>query len=475
MAEETKKVLTYKNRNLFDVLGEDEIKKAYEYADGYRAFLDAGKTEREVVAEAIRQAEAAGFRPIADGDISIENADWYVESDKLKPGDRVYKSVGGKALFLAVIGEVSPRDGANIAGAHVDSPRLDLKQLPLYEDGEMALFKTHYYGGVKKYQWVTLPLALHGIVIRGDGETVEVTIGEDGDEPVFFVSDLLPHLGKDQNKKTLGEAFTGEHLNILIGTRPSGGEKDTDRFKTTVLELLNEKYGIEEEDFLSAELEAVPAGRARDAGFDRSLILAYGHDDRSCVYAELRAILELGTPKKTAVCILTDKEEIGSEGVTGSQSAAFDSFMGWLTGGLCFVARSFERSFCISADVCNAFDPNYPEVSEKNNAAKLNHGVGIMKFTGSGGKSGSSDASAETVARLRRLFAENGVQWQMAELGKVDQGGGGTIAKYMANRNIATIDAGVPVISMHAPWETVSKLDCYMTYKGIAALYGSKD
>ncbi|MDR0905094.1 MAG: aminopeptidase, partial [Oscillospiraceae bacterium] len=375
-----KPTLTYKNRNLFDVLSEDEIKRAYDYADGYKAFLNAGKTERECVAEAIRQAEAAGFVPLGAGDY--------------KAGDKVYKSIGGKALILAVVGKRPLADGANIAGAHVDSPRLDLKQLPLYEDGEMSLFKTHYYGGIKKYQWVTLPLALHGVVAKLDGSVVNVTIGEADDEPVFFVSDLLPHLGRDQNKKTLGEAFTGEHLNILIGTRPSGGEKDSDRFKTTVLEFLNGKYGITEEDFLSAELEAVPQGRARDAGFDRSLVLAYGHDDRSCTYAELRAILELKTPEKTAICILTDKEEIGSEGVTGSKSTAFESFVQELTGGLCFVSKVFENSFCISADVCNAFDPNYPEVSEKNNAARVNHGVGIMKFTGSGGKSGSSDASA---------------------------------------------------------------------------------
>ena len=460
--------LIYKNKNLFDTMSTGEIDKAYEYAEGYRAFLNAAKTEREAVTEAVRQAEAAGF-------VAIDCDDSFEYSNSLKPGARVYKIVGGKALFLAVIGEKHPREGLNIAGAHVDSPRLDLKQMPLYENEEMAMFKTHYYGGVKKYQWVTMPLALHGVVAKVDGTLTEVTIGEAENEPVFFVSDLLPHLGKEQNKKTLGEAFTGEQLNIFIGTKPTGGEKDSDRFKTTILQILNEKYDMTEEDFLSAELEAVPAGNARDAGFDRSVILGYGHDDRSCVYAELRAIFELGTPKKTAVCILTDKEEIGSEGVTGSQSTAFEAFITALTGGLCSVAKCFEKSFCISADVCNALDPNYPEVSEKNNAARFNHGMGIMKFTGSGGKSGSSDASAETVAKLRRIFAENGVAWQMAELGKVDQGGGGTIAKYMANRNIPTIDAGVPVLSMHAPWEAVAKLDCYMTYKGICALYGCND
>ena len=460
--------LIYKNKNLFDVLPQEEIDKAYAFAEGYKAFLDASKTERRAVSEAIRQAEAAGF-------VAIDDSYWYEGSQKLTPGMKVYKSVGGKALMLAVIGKRSPAEGLNIAGAHNDSPRLDLKQMPLYEDNEVALFKTHYYGGIRKYQWVALPLALYGVVAKPDGTVVEVAIGDEPGDPVFFVSDLLPHLSKDQNKKTLGEAFTGEGLNILVGTKPTGGEKDSDRFKTTILQMLNEKYGIIEEDFLSAELEAVPAGMARDAGFDRSIVLGYGHDDRSCVYAELRAIFEVENPEKTAVCILSDKEEVGSSGVTGMHSQAFEAFVAALTGGLCSVAKCFENSFCISADVCNALDPNYPEVSEKNNAAKLGHGMGIMKFTGSGGKGGSSDASAETVAKLRRLFADNNVNWQMAELGKVDQGGGGTIAAFMANRNIETIDAGVPVISMHAPWEAVSKLDCYMTYKGICALYGSND
>jgi aspartyl aminopeptidase len=468
-----KSPLFFTRKNSYDVLSEQEVKAAYDYAEGYKAFLDAAKTEREAVAYAIKLAEKVGFKPISGGKASIAEQDWYKASEKLKPGDKVYKSLGGKAIFLAVIGEASPRDGVNFVGAHVDSPRLDLKQQPLYEDSELAFFKTHYYGGVKKYQWVTLPLALHGVVAKTDGTLVSVSIGEKADEPVFFITDLLPHLGRDQAKKTLNDAFTGENLNILIGSRPTGGEKDSDRFKLTVLELLNEKYGIDETDFLSAELEAVPAGSARDTGFDRSMIGAYGHDDRSCAYAALKGILDLavGTPKKTSVCILADKEEIGSEGVTGSQSQALENFMAELTGGLCFVAKAFETSFCLSADVCNALDPNFPEVSEKNNAARLNYGIGILKSTGSGGKSGSSDASAETVALLRRVFAEKGVQWQMAELGKVDQGGGGTIAKYMANRNIQTIDAGVPVLAMHAPWEIVSKLDCYMTYKGVLAIY----
>ena len=406
-------------------------------------------------------ADAAGFIP-------------YTAGMALEAGMKVYRNVHGKALMLAVIGTSPLSDGVNIAGAHVDSPRLDLKQLPLYEDGELAFFKTHYYGGIKKYQWLTLPLALHGVIIKKDGSTVVITLGETDDDPAFTITDLLPHLGKEQLKKTLGEAFTGENLNIIIGSRPTGEEKDSDRVKHTILQLLNEKYGITEDDFLSAELEAVPIAKARDIGFDRSLIGAYGQDDRSCAYAALRAILDIKTPKKTAVCVLADKEEIGSEGVSGMQSAVFESFMEDLCDSENVKLRHcFESSFCLSADVCNAFDPNFPDVSEKRNSAKLNYGMAILKFTGSGGKSGSSDASAEIVGMLRRVFDLNGVIWQMGELGKVDQGGGGTIAKYMANRNIGTIDAGVPVLSMHAPYEVTSKLDCYMTYKGIKAVLGN--
>jgi aspartyl aminopeptidase len=387
----------------------------------------------------------------------------------------IYKNVHGKALMLAVIGKAPLSDGVNIAGAHVDSPRLDLKQIPLYEDSELAFLKTHYYGGIKKYQWVTLPLSLHGTVVKKDGSHVDIVIGEEAEDPVFLITDLLPHLDKDQSKKTLAEAFTGENLNVIVGSRPTGGEKDSDRVKHTVLQILSEKYGITEEDLLSAELETVPVARARDVGFDRTMIGAYGQDDRSCVYAELRAILDIETPWKTALCLLTDKEEVGSEGVSGMQSAVFENFMEDLCDSQKVKLRHcFEKSFCLSADVCNAFDPNFPDVSEKRNSAKFNYGMGILKFTGAKGKSGSSDASAETIGRLRRIFDENGVIWQMAELGKVDQGGGGTIAKYMANRNIDTIDAGVPVLSMHSPYEITSKLDCYMTYKGIKAVYHDK-
>ena len=454
--------LFYTKKNPFDTMTDEEIAISNAYCEQYKDFLDKAKTEREAVTEAVRLAEGLGFLPMTRG-------------MALVPGTKVYMPAAGKAIMLAVIGRRPLSQGVNIAAAHIDSPRLDLKQIPLYEDGEMAFFKTHYYGGIKKYQWVALPLALHGIVIKANGEAVNVVIGEDENDPVFMITDLLPHLGKDQSKKLLGEAFTGENLNILIGSRPVGDAKETDRVKLAIMQLLNEKYGIIEEDFISAELEAVPQMRARDLGFDRTMIGAYGHDDRSCAFASLRALLDVGTPETTAVCVLSDKEEVGSDGVSGMQSAVFEDFMEELCESAGVKLREcFSNSFCLSTDVCNAHDPNFPDVTEKNNAAKLNYGMGVLKFTGAGGKGGSSDASAEVVSKLRRVFAENNVAWQMTELGKVDQGGGGTVAKFMANRNIPTIDAGVPVLSMHAPYEIVSKLDCYMTYKGIRAIYESK-
>ena len=454
-----KEELFYTKKSAYDTIGEDEAKKAETYCEGYKRFLDNAKTERESVAEALRLASGRGFEPLVRG-------------MDLSAGTKVYRSIGGKALILAVIGEKPLSDGANIAAAHVDAPRLDLKQVPLYEDGDLAFFKTHYYGGIKKYQWVTQPLALHGVVIKTDGAAVNVAIGEDEGDPVFMITDLLPHLGKDQDKKTLGEAFTGENLNILLGSKPTGDEKEKDRVKQTVMAIINEKYGVTEEDFMSAEITAVPLMSARDVGFDRSMIAAYGHDDRSCAYAALDAILNIAGPAKTAVCILIDKEEVGSDGVTGMLSMMFEDFMEELCGASGVRLRDcFRESFCLSMDVCNAFDPNFADVSEKQNEARLGCGVGVLKYTGSRGKGGASDASAELVAMLRGLFAEKGVAWQMASLGKVDQGGGGTVAKHMANRNIPTIDAGVPVLSMHAPYEIVSKLDCYMAYKAALAVY----
>ena len=458
---EWREKLFYQQKNGYDLIDAEESRLAFAYCEGYKQFLNASRTEREAVREAITIAEAEGFVP-------------YVPGMALKAGDRVYQSNRGKALMLAVIGEQPLSEGCVIAGAHVDCPRLDLKQVPMYEDTEMAYFKTHYYGGIKKYQWVAIPLELHGVVALKNGDLVDVVIGHEPDDPQFVITDLLPHLAADQMKKTLAEGITGEGLNILIGSMPYDDE-GKDRVKLAILSLLYDDYGITEEDFLSAELVAVPAFEARDIGLDRSLIGGYGHDDRVCAYAELRAILDLKTPNRTAICILADKEEIGSEGVSGMKSRAFETFMEDLCASQgVALRRCFEKSFCISADVCNAFDPNFPEVSEKRNEAKVNYGMGICKYTGARGKSGTSDASAEIVAHLRRLFADNGVVWQLVELGKVDQGGGGTIAKFMAERNIDTIDAGVPVLSMHAPFEVVSKFDCWMTYKGVLAAYQEK-
>ncbi len=450
--------LFYEQKNGYDLIDAEETKLVYAYAEGYKRFMDAARTEREAVRVSIELAEEVGFKE-------------YIPGMALSAGDKVYLNNRGKSLILAVMGSEPLSEGAVIAGAHVDSPRLDFKQLPLYEDTEMAYFKTHYYGGIKKYQWVTIPLELHGVVALKNGDVIDVCIGQDPDDPQFVITDLLPHLAADQMKKTMSEGIKGEGLNILIGSVPYADD-GKDRVKLAILSLLHDDYGITEEDFLSAELTAVPAFQSRDIGFDRSMIGAYGHDDRVCAYAELRAILDLKTPRRTAVCILADKEEIGSEGVTGMQSKAFDTFMEDICEGQgVALRRCYEKSFCLSSDVCNAFDPNYPEVSEKRNEAKINYGMGICKYTGARGKSGTSDASAEIVAYLRKLFAENNVIWQLCELGKVDQGGGGTIAKFMAERNIDTIDAGVPVLSMHAPFEVVSKLDCWMTYKGVLAAY----
>lgn len=451
--------LFYKQKNGYDTMSTQQRIDMEDYCRGYMAFLNEARTEREAVKIAIEMAEDKGF---------VE----YVDGMKLSPGDKVYCNNRSKALMLAVIGRKSLEEGCVIAGAHVDSPRIDLKQNPLYESDELAYFKTHYYGGIKKYKWVTIPLELHGVVALKNGETIDVSIGHDPSDPQFVITDLLPHLGKEQMRKTMEEGITGEGLNILIGSIPYADE-GSDRVKLAVMSILNDRYGIVEEDFLSAELTAVPAFEVREIGLDCSLIGGYGHDDRVCAYAELKAILDLDeAPEKTAVCILADKEETGSDGVSGMQSSAFECFMEELCAGQNVpLRRCFKNSFCLSADVTAAFDPNFPEVSEKRNDAKLNYGMGICKFTGARGKSGTSDASAEIVGYLRRIFADAGVVWQMSELGKVDQGGGGTIAKYMANRNIDTIDAGVPVMSMHAPFEVVAKFDCFMTYLGVLAAY----
>ena len=446
-------------RNGFDRMDAAERSAMESYCTDYKAFLDTSKTERLCAGEVVRLAEQAGYRP-------------YVRGAAVKPGDKVYLCNRGKSVLLAHIGEKPLAEGVQIAAAHIDSPRLDLKPNPLYEDGELAYFKTHYYGGIRKYQWVTIPMELHGVVALTDGTTVTVNIGGDEGDPKLVITDLLPHLGQEQSKKPLAEGIVGEQLNLLLGSKPIGDDEGSDRVKLAVMDYLNQKYHIVEEDFISAELEVVPAFKAADIGFDRSLIGAYGHDDRVCGFACLAALLALGTPGKTAICMLADKEEIGSAGVSGMKSAAFDTFV----SDLCDAQRvplkaCYEKSFCLSTDVTAAYDPNFAEVYEKRNSARVNYGIGLCKYTGSRGKSGASDASAEVVAYIRRVLDEAGVVWQMAELGKVDAGGGGTVACYMAERDIDTIDAGVPVLSMHAPFETVGKLDCYMTYKGIKAFY----
>ena len=457
----TRDELFFKQKSVYETADEAKVKEIYDFAEGYMTWLDLSRTERLAVRESINLAEAKGFTAWEPG-------------KTYKAGDKIYFNNRQKGLTLAVIGTKPLSEGANIAAAHVDNPRLDLKQYPLYENEEMAFFKTHYYGGIKKYQWVVTPLALVGVVVRADGTSVDVSIGLNKGEPRFVITDLLPHLAGDQMKKNAGDFIPAESLNILLGTRPDK-EEGSDRVKLAVMKLLNEKYGITEADFLSAELCAVPTDEITDIGLDRSLIGGYGHDDRVCAYSELLALLDTPNPEKTAVCLLVDKEEIGSEGTTGMLAQAFDRFMDDLcrSQGVS-LHECYAHSFCLSADVCNAFDPNFPEVSDKRNNCKLNYGVGIMKFTGSRGKSGSNDAPAEVVGKVRRLLDGAGVAWQMGELGKVDQGGGGTVAKYTAQRDIDTIDAGVPVLSMHAPFEVISKADLYMTYAAVKALYGEK-
>ena len=461
--EEERKNLLYKNSNGYTVISEAERAEMEAYAKRYIAFLNAAKTEREAVRETIRQAEEKGFKP-------------YTAGMALEPGTRVYNAVCGKAVNLAVIGRKPLSEGTRITAAHIDNPRLDLKPNPLYEEDQMAFFQTHYYGGIKKYQWTTVPMAIHGVVVKQDGTVVEICIGEKDDDPVFIVTDLLIHLSEAQMKKPLATGVTGENLNVLVGSVPLPEDDGGDSVKLAVLMFLHEQYGIKEEDFLSAELIMVPAAKARELGFDRSMIAAFGHDDRSCSFAALDAMLAMeDVPEYTAVCCLADKEEIGSMGISGMQSEAFE----WFIEQLCVsqgttLRECFAHSQCLSADVTNAFDPTYPDVCDKQNNAHINCGVCFCKYTGARGKSGSSDAPAEFVAKIRRLCNEGGVVWQMGELGKVDAGGGGTVAQYMANRNILTLDTGVPVLSMHAPIEVVSKMDCYMTRKAMKVFFEDK-
>ena len=455
--------------NAWDAYPGDKKQEVYDFAENYRVFLSENKTERECVRTFVAQAKEAGF-------ISLEEA--VAKGSTLKPGDKVYADHMGKSLALFVIGSAPISEGMNILGAHIDSPRLDLKQNPMYEDNDMVLLDTHYYGGVKKYQWVTLPLALHGVVAKKDGTVVEINIGEQASDPVVGVSDLLIHLAGEQLEKKGNKVVEGENLDVLIGNLPADQtdeEKSAkERVKTQILELLKQQYEIEEEDFLSAEIEVVPAGAARDYGLDRSMIMGYGHDDRVCAYPSFEAILQMETPERTSVCLLVDKEEIGSVGATGMHSRFFENMVAEVLdrcGAYSDLAlrRALQHSRMLSSDVSAAYDPNYPSVSEKKNAAYFGRGIVFNKYTGSRGKSGSNDANAEYIARLRRIFDDHGVAFQTSELGKVDQGGGGTIAYILANYGMEVIDSGVAVLNMHAPWEIISKVDLYEAYKGYLA------
>ena len=452
------KNLRYEKKTVYELAGAKVVDEAYEYAKNYVKFLDASKTEREAVVESVRIAEAAGYRAWNFG-------------DAINVGDKLYYNNRGKNIFLFRIGTENINNGIRITAAHIDSPRLDLKPVPLYEENGMSFFKTHYYGGVRKYQWLAMPLALHGVVVKQDGTVVDIVIGEDETDPVMYITDLLPHLARAQGGKTINEVFQAEKLNILVGSRPVDGE-EKDAVKAGVLNYLNEKYGIAEDDFLSAELSIVPAAKARDVGFDRSMICGYGHDDRVCSYPSLTAMIDSNNTTHTSMCLLVDKEETGSDGVTGMQSSLITDLIAEIAkalGGNEAAVRA--NSKCLSSDVTAVYDPNYADVYEHRNSSLLGCGVSICKYTGSGGKGGTSDASAEMVGWTRRFLNEAGVVWQICELGKTDVGGGGTVAKYMANHNIDTIDIGVGVLSMHAPYEVIAKVDLYEAYRAFKAFY----
>ena len=450
--------IMYKKQSVYKKTDAKNISAAFDYAEGYKKFLDEAKTEREAVSTAIEILSAKGFKE-------------YRLGDKISKGDRLYYNNRGRNLFAFVIGKNGVDDGLRITASHVDAPRIDLKQCPLYEDGGMAYFKTHYYGGIRKYQWVATPLALHGVVVKADGSTVNICVGERDTDPVFYISDLLPHLGREQAKLPLSDAIKGEQLNVLLGNIPDGEE---DSVKNAVMMLINEKYGITEEDFISAELCVVPAAKARDVGFDRSLIGAYGHDDRVCAYPSLTAMLaslDEGC-ENSMMCVFADKEETGSDGVSGMKSDLFLDILGEIAAAFGISSAVLRaRSKCLSADVSAGYDPNFPEVFEKMNSAMVGCGAIFTKYTGGGGKSSTNDANPEFIAWLRAAMDKYGVVWQSAELGKVDAGGGGTVAKFIAQHNIETIDLGVAVISMHAPYEVIAKTDVYETHKAINAFY----
>ena len=453
--KDLKEKLFYEKKNGLLKTNDETNQKIQQYCEGYKDFLNSAKTEREAVKTAVDMAIEKGFKPFEIG-------------KKYNAGDKVYFNNRGKTVAFAVIGELPAEKGVNITAAHIDSPRLDLKPNPLYEELELALFKTHYYGGIKKYQWTAMPLALHGVFAKKDGTVTEVNIGEDDSDPKFVINDLLPHLAREQSKRSLSDGVRGEELNVLIGSMPFKSDEGSELVKLNILKLLNEKYGVTEEDFLSAELEMVPAAKSSDIGFDRSLVGAYGQDDRVCAYPALTAILDVTAPKKTAIAILTDKEEIGSMGNTGLQS----DFLSHVVHDICVMQNCDEtvairNSKCLSADVNAGTDPTFQDVMERRNASFLNYGVVLTKYTGGGGKSSTSDASAEYVAEIRAMLDREGIIWQTGELGKVDAGGGGTVAMYVANLGVDVIDLGVPVLSMHAPFETTAKLDVYMCYRAM--------
>ena len=460
--EELKKKLFVSKENGWLDLNNNTKQDVFSYAKGYINYLNNSKTEREIISSSKKIAEENGFKNIE-------------KIKELKPGDKVYYINHEKSMYLAIIGKDDIEKGLNIIGAHADSPRLDLKPNPLYEDSELAFFKTHYYGGIKKYQWTTIPLAIHGVIVKANGEKVEVKIGEDENDPIFTITDLLPHLAQDQMEKKLKNGIDGEDLNLLVGSIPY--DKDiSEAVKLNILNILNEKYGITEVDFTSSELELVPAMPCRSMGFDNSMVAGYGQDDKICVYASLTALMKIEKPKRTAVCIISDKEEIGSMGNTGMESHVFDTFIAEILNKMGINKPNLlDKVFCnskmLSADVDAALDPIYASVSERNNASYLGKGVGLNKYTGARGKSGASDANAEFVAEVRNIFEKNNVRYQISELGKVDVGGGGTIAYILANKGVDVIDCGVPILSMHSPYEVSSKFDLYSVYQGYMAFW----
>lgn len=447
----------------WETASEEEKKLIFKFSDEYICFLNKSKTEREFVNTAKEVLDKNGFKDVNT-------------VDSVKPGDKVYYINRGKSMYIAVIGEKKLEEGLNLVGAHIDSPRLDLKPNPLYEDTEFAYFNTHYYGGIKKYQWTAIPLSIHGVIVKPNGEKITVNIGEDEEDPIFTITDLLPHLAKEQLQKKLNEGIDGEDLNLLIGNMPYGDKDVKDKVKLNVLKILNEKYGITEADFLSSELELVPAFNAKSLGFDKSMVAGYGHDDKVCAYSSLRAILEAKNIQKTAICILSDKEEVGSMGNTGMESQTFDYFISELLNKSGenrpnLLNKVFCNSSMLSADVGVIFDPIYASVSDRTNCAYSAYGISFDKYTGSRGKAGGSDANAEFIAKLRGILEKNGIQYQVSELGRVDVGGGGTIAYILANKGVEVIDCGVPVLSMHSPYEVASKYDIYSAYRTYQVFY----